>query len=88
MWFIRVTRLFTEVGGLISGAEVKFKAPEGHEHTVEGKLIRPEDVYHFSVPGPRGVLTVEHGDRVVVDFEVLNITDDDEQPAKAEEPTQ
>lgn len=77
MWRIRITRLFSEVGGLISGAEVTFKSPGGHERKVEGKLTEAEAKYDFTMPGPRGVLTVEQGDRVVMDFEVLECNDDE-----------
>lgn len=77
MWRIRITRLFSEVGGLISGAEVTFKPPGGHERKVEGKLTEQEAKYDFTMPGPRGVLTVEQGDRVVMDFEVLECNDDE-----------
>ena len=77
MWRIRITRLFSEVGGLISGAEVTFKSPGGHERKVKGKLTEQEAKYDFTMPGPRGVLTVEQGDRVVMDFEVLECNDDE-----------
>lgn len=81
MWRIRITRLFSEVGGLISGAEVKFTSPGGHERKVEGKLTEEGANYEFSMPGPRGILSVEQGDRVVMDFEVLE-NNDDELPAE------
>lgn len=77
MWRIRITKLFSEVGGLISGAEVKFTSPGGHERVVSGKLTEQEAKYDFTMPGPRGVLTVEQGDRVVMDFEVLECNDDE-----------
>lgn len=81
MWRIRITKLFSEVGGLISGAEVKFTSPGGHERVVSGKLTTEGAEQVFDMPGPRGVLTVEQGDRVVMDFEVL-VNNDDELPTE------
>lgn len=84
MWRIRIDTLYSEVGGLISGAEVVFRSP-GHERKVEGKLITPGESYTFSMPGPRGVLEVDQHDRVVMEFEVLECNDDPLEE-KADEP--
>lgn len=75
MWRIRITKLYTEVGGLISGAEVVFRSP-GAEKKVEGKLAEPDSEYVFDMAGGRGVLEVDQGDRVVMEFEVLINNDD------------
>lgn len=84
MWRIRIDKLYTEVGGLISGAEVVFRSP-GHERKVEGKLTSEGQSYVFDMPGPRGVLEVDQGDRVVMEFEVL-ISNDEPVEEKADEP--
>lgn len=83
MWRIRVNQLYSEVGGLISGARVKFITPGGHEHNVSGKISTPDGGYTFEMPGKRGDLKTVHGDRVVLDFDVLLIIqyDDTEQTA-------
>lgn len=76
MWRIRVTKLYSEVGGNITGAEVTFRSP-GAERKVEGKLITEGHGYEFEMAGGRGVLEVDQPDRVIMEFEVLSITDDE-----------
>lgn len=83
MWRIRIDKLYTEVGGLISGAEVVFRSP-GAEKKVEGKLTDPEGSYVFDMAGGRGVLEIDQGDRVVMEFEVLISNDE---PLPTEETT-
>lgn len=83
MWHIRIDKLYSEVGGLISGAEVVFRTPGGHEYKAEGKLTATGTSYFFYLPGERGELEVIHGDRVIVEFEVLAITDTPAQEATA-----
>lgn len=75
MWRIRIDKLYTEVGGLISGAEVVFRSP-GAEKKVEGKLTEPDSQYVFDMAGGRGVLEIDQGDRVVMEFEVLISNDE------------
>lgn len=75
MWRIRIDKLYTEVGGLISGAEVVFRSP-GAERKLEGKLTDPEASYVFDMAGGRGVLEIDQGDRVVLEFEVLISNDE------------
>lgn len=76
MWRIRVNQLYSEVGGLISAGAVKFTNADGFERAVEGKLLTPLCSYEFELQGGRGELKVEHDDRVIVDFEVLSITEE------------
>lgn len=83
MWRIRIDKLYSEVGGLISGAEVVFRTPGGHEYMAEGKLTAPGTSYFLTLPGERGELEVIHGDRVIVEFEVVEITDTPAQEATA-----
>lgn len=81
MWRIRVNQLYSEVGGLISGGQVKFTNSDGFTRTVEGKISGSQCFgYEFTLQGGRGSLKVDHGDRVVVDFEVLSIEDEDSDP--------
>jgi hypothetical protein len=72
MWRIRVDTLYSEVGGNIASAEVTFKVPGG-ERKLEGKVTGPGQGYEFTIAGQPGELIVEHGDRVIVEFEVLTI---------------
>lgn len=78
MWRIRVTQLYSEVGGLISAGRVKFTNSLGFDRSVEGKITDPLG-YEITLQGGRGELKVEHGDRVIVEFEVLEITEDDDE---------
>lgn len=80
MWRIRVNQLYSEVGGLISGGRVKFTNSLGFDRSVEGKLTSPGG-YEITLQGGRGngELKTEHDDRVIVDFEVLSITEDDDE---------
>lgn len=75
MYRIRINKLFSEVGGNISGAEATFKTGDGHERKVEGKVIS-EGGYEFTMAGNSDQLTTVHGDRVVLDFEVLERKED------------
>lgn len=81
MWRIRVNQLYSEVGGLISTGHVKFTNSLGFDRSVEGKVTSPGRGYETTLQGGRGdgKLQVEHDDRVIVDFEVLEITEDDDE---------
>lgn len=78
MWRIRIDKLFSEVGGNIAGASVTFRTPGG-EKEYTGKVTTPGHGYVFTMPGKRGLLRVEHNDRTIVEFEVLEITEDDDE---------
>ena len=76
MWRIRIDKLFSEVGGNIAGAKVTFRTP-GAEKEQSGKLTTPGHGYVFTMPGKCGLLEVEHDDRTIVEFEVLEMNDDE-----------
>jgi hypothetical protein len=81
MYRIRIDTLYREVSGQHQGAKVIFQtavAGEKKQKPLEGYINSEGHAgYQFTIPGDRaGGLSVTHLDGVILEFEVVEITED------------